>query len=74
MKKNVFYSIALVALLFSSCATPNVSYFNDMNHGQIEDSPMTKFQLLSRVRMLFSLICSTYPLFLTELVTLKHHL
>ena len=38
MKKNVFYSIALVALLFSSCATPNVSYFNDMNHGQIEDA------------------------------------
>ena len=38
MKKNVFYSIALVALLFSSCATPNVSYFNDMNHGQIEEA------------------------------------
>ncbi|MCR5473297.1 MAG: polysaccharide biosynthesis/export family protein [Prevotella sp.] len=36
MKKNVFYSIALVALLFSSCATPNVSYFNDMGNGQTE--------------------------------------
>ena len=38
MKKNVFYSIVLAVLLFSSCAAPNVSYFNDMNHGQIEDA------------------------------------
>ena len=38
MKKNTFIAFAFLAMLFSSCAAPNISYFNDMNHGQIEDA------------------------------------
>ena len=38
MKKPTFIVFAFLAMLFSSCAAPNVSYFNDMSHGQIEDA------------------------------------
>ena len=37
MKRNTFIVFAFLAMLFSSCAAPNVSYFNDMQNGQTMD-------------------------------------
>ena len=37
MRKKIYLAFALVALLFSSCATPNVSYFSDMSDNQSID-------------------------------------
>ena len=37
MRKKIYLAFALVALLFSSCATPNVSYFSDLGDNQSID-------------------------------------
>lgn len=36
MKKINAYSVLLLVLLLSSCKTPNVSYFNDFDNGQLQ--------------------------------------
>lgn len=36
MKKNIFLLMAIVALLFSSCHTPNLAYFKDVSNGSSE--------------------------------------
>jgi len=36
MKKNNICAIMLMLLLLSSCAAPNVSYFNDLDNGQLQ--------------------------------------
>lgn len=41
MKKNISMLWAFVLLLLCSCAAPNVSYFNDLNNGQTEQTLQT---------------------------------
>lgn len=39
MNRQVIITLASAILLFCSCAAPNVSYFNDMQNGQVTEVP-----------------------------------
>ena len=70
MKKKIFIAFAFVALLFSSCAAPNVSYFNDMGHGQTENA-IPQMDILLRPDDKISIVVKSKDPALSELFNLS---
>lgn len=69
MKKKFLIAFAFVALLFSSCAAPNVSYFNDMGHGQTENA-IPQMDILLRPDDKISIVVKSKDPALSELFNL----
>ena len=69
MKKNILITFTLIALMLSSCHTPNVAYFSDLKDGQTE-AILQKLEIRIRPEDKLSIVIKSKDPMLADLFNL----